>query len=361
MLELTELGINGQTIRWPTISMQSHQFITILVNKELKIIDTLNKTIVSSKRCSASSAMMNPQSSDHKNGQFQLLALRERDEMKVVDVMNVGVMSTERAPKDEHILFWRWLDSEMIAFITTKCVYHWIPTLTQSRSKRILSLPDSACLVQYINYDQSGDGHYLFVQGLTQSKHKEHDEVEVDGVLTLYDINGHILQPRTNAFGACFASMESLRNITLFCFTKKEYIDTEDVRKGSITKLFIVELSRNHIDDEKRDGHRYHVRVERKVQFFHSNDFVVSMVQCESVLYAVTKLGCLLIFDISSGMCLYNHKVSRDVIFLVTPCTEANGIVALGLSSLQSPDAMVQPENVTLFLKNTQTQIERGS
>ena len=388
VLQLTELGINASTIRWPNITMQSHEYIIILVNNKLKIIDTLNKKILSSKHCNASSAMMNPQNNNNIN-HLQLLAMRDNNIIKVMNLNNYQNIDSqqqhhqhqhdnfhviEHTVKDDHILFWRWLDSEIIAFITTKSVYHWIPTLTHSKSKCILTL-DKNCIndnninnnkssfVQWINYDQSKDGNYLFVQGLTQSKstnnnnNNENDKENnnhnnnnnnngVDGVLTLYDIHNNVLKPRMNAFGACFASLESFKNITLFCYTKKEYISNHN--NESITKLYIVELFKTktnkhdirHDDDDEKgmndddddDGkHKYHIRVERKVQFYHRNDFVVSMVQCKSVLYAVTKLGCLLIFDISSGMCLYNQKVSRDVIFLVTPFPKANGIVALGI------------------------------
>ena len=151
-------------------------------------------------------------------------------------------------------------------------------------------------------------------------------------------MNNNILKFKVNAFGACFATLESFKNITLFFYTKKEYINNNT--NEFITKLYIVELSKNddnnnnnnNNDDEKIcNNHNYHIRVEKKVEFHHSNDFVVNMVQCKYVLYAVTKLGCLLIFNISSGICLYNERVSRDVIFLVTKylTKTINGIVAL--------------------------------
>jgi len=393
MLQLTHF-VDSSAIRWPNITLSSHQHIVILESRRLRIIDCVQKCVLLSVHCDAHSARMNPQmtkensssTASHDVSDVRLLAVRDSNVIKVVNLQNVqhALASQSHTREDdfpailndadmvvEHvqqdpILFWRWLDAEIIAIITARHVYHWMPTMAHSTAKCILTLhsdddsdrrdSSSSSFVQYINYDQSKDGNYLFVQGLTQSKkpslqHAEERENRsshksmngVDGVVTLYDIESGVVRHRMNAFGACFASLSSFENITLFCYTKKEYVDSDDSGGESVTKLYIVELSKKNendtamtmMDDEDAkwdhlaSGHHYHVRVEREVQFYHTNDFVVSMVQCRTVLYAVTKLGCLLIFDISSGQCLYNQKVSRDVIFLVAPYPRENGIVAL--------------------------------
>ena len=163
--------------------------------------------------------------------------------------MKTRMKSTEVS---ESVLYWRWLDSKTIAYVTGTAAYHW-PMDADAAPEKKFEIVSEDRQVQIINYDASRDSQWLFLQGIAKGANG------IEGVLQLYSVAHQKYQPKMNAHGGCFAHLKlDGRDATLFCFTKPDPVNG--------TKLFIVEVG----NQDKSQS----LKVQADVPLKNGNDFV---------------------------------------------------------------------------------------
>ncbi|ETO04402.1 clathrin heavy chain [Reticulomyxa filosa] len=226
---------------------------------------------------------------------------------------------------NDTVLFWRWLDGRTIAYVTGSAVFHW------SVEERITDIDTCLLLllvffsfmrlgkqkgdatpekkfeieaeqrqVQIINYDSSKDGNWLFLQGITKNAETQ----KIEGVLQLYSVQHKRYQPKMNAHGGCFAEVTlSGRDSpsTLFCFTRSDG-ENKKLKKQQKKILMKYTFCNVFVDGGWAECNE-----------INSNDFIVSIASSAKYrcLYAFTQAGFILLFDISTGKCLFNKQVSK--------------------------------------------------
>ncbi|KAI8117801.1 Clathrin heavy chain [Lucilia cuprina] len=118
-LQLTNVGININSISFSTLTMESDKFICVRekVNDTAQVViidmnDTANPT---RRPISADSAIMNPAS--------KVIALKAQ---KTLQIFNIEMKSKMKAhTMTEDVVFWKWISLNTLALVTETSVYHW--------------------------------------------------------------------------------------------------------------------------------------------------------------------------------------------------------------------------------------------
>jgi len=318
LLQLTQLGINQQAIKFTNITIESDRCVVVREEQKISIVNTATRN-VTPLNVQVDSAIMNPSTN--------VLGLRQKNNLQIFNLdMRTRMKTTEAA---DPVLYWRWLDSRTIAYVTAKAVYHWSMEGDVEPAKKFDIVPEDR-QVQIIGYDASADGNWLFLQGIAKGAQG------IEGVLQLYNVPLNRYQPKMNAHGGCFAHINiNGREATLFCFTKKD---------GVSTKLFVVEVGNQENP----------LRVQSEIQFQQQNDFIVAMVPTSKYgcIYAISQQGTLFLYDIQSGRHIFSRRVSNTTMFLAVPHGESGGVVTLDRSG-RVANFHVDTENYVPYITNT--------
>eukprot|EP01084_Bolivina_argentea_P182522 315078_1 len=219
ILQLKQLGVDIEGIKY-NATMESDRCIVIRGENEITVVATcVQNNVTTIPNVSVDSAIMNPSSN--------VLGLRLDHRLQVYNLdIRTRMKATETT---DAVLYWRWINSRTIAYVTNKAVYHWsMESYIDVEPVKTFDIVPEDRQVEIIDYDASKDGNWLFLQGIAKST----TDNNIEGVLQLYSVPLNRYQPKMNAHGACFAYLNiNGRDATLFCFTKKD---------GMSTKLFMI-------------------------------------------------------------------------------------------------------------------------
>eukprot|EP01084_Bolivina_argentea_P164621 286193_1 len=188
LCQLTQLGINKTAIiKYNNITMDSDRCIVVREENRIWIVNT-STSKATPLNVTVDSAIMNPSTN--------VLGLRSKNNLQIFDFdMRTRMKTTEAA---DAVLYWRWVDSHTIAYVTNKAVYHWsmeddIGPVTK------FYIPSEVMIyqVEIIGYDVSADNNWLLLQGIVKST----IDNSVEGVLQLYNVPLDTYQPKLNAHG----------------------------------------------------------------------------------------------------------------------------------------------------------------
>jgi clathrin heavy chain len=176
---------------------------------------------------------------------------------------------------------------------------------------------------QIINYQVSQDGKWCLLVGISAGPPGPAGPT-IDGNMQLYSVEKQVsqmLQGHTGTF--------ALVNIPgrpepaqLLCFEQK--------KPDQPAQIFIMEVGR----DKNAPGGVFRVAPQNiPVPADATNDFPIAMniSKKHDVLYMMTKMGYLYLFDILSGKAIYRARITTDTIFVACEHTATGGI--LGITS----------------------------
>ena len=257
-----------------------------------------------------------------------------------------------KMPEGTAVTYWRWVSSNTIAIVTASSVFHWSTEGGEDPVKvfdRHASLGGS----QIINYQVSSDMKWLLLVGISKGA-----DGSVQGNMQLFSTEKNVSQPLQGHAG-CFCDVavngEEAKRI-IFCFVEK--------KAGSAPKLFVMEVGRQ----PGAPGQMFKL-APRDIPFppEAAQDFPVSLLVSpkHDVLYLVTKLGYLYLFDVHTGTPLYRNRVSADVIFVTCPDTAASGILGVTARKGQVLSITINEQNLVPYilgtLRNPQLAIQLAS
>ena len=328
--------------------MECNGCIVLRDEKQILIVNTKNKN-VTPLNVQTDSFIMNPCTN--------VLGLRAKNKLEIFNLDMKKRIKSTRVNKDENILFWKWLNSHIVAFVTNKAVYHWnmddskdpkkkfeknIVTQTQAQEEKEQTQQVPAQETQFdaeiVNYDASNDLQWLFLQIIRKNKITNENTY----VLELYSVEHDKHYVQMNVCNACFTHLINAdgKDETLFCFIKQEDAeetevvakkqenenkndDTEDIDKN--LKLFIAQIGNDNDDDD--DDKINSIKIESDIPVLknaneNENDFIVSMIANDKYccLYVITQQGYLFIFDVKSGKCVIQHTFPNVCFFVFSFC-----------------------------------------
>ncbi|CAL5424607.1 unnamed protein product [Camellia sinensis] len=319
VLTLPSLGINQQFITFTNVTMESDKYICVretAPQNSVVIID-MNVPMQPLRRpITADSALMNPNS--------RILALKaqvpgtNQDHLQIFNIELKTKVKSHQMP--EQIVFWKWITPKMLGLVTQTSVYHWS---IEGDSEPMKMFDRTANLVnnQIINYRCDPTEKWLVLIGIAPGSPERPQLVK--GSMQLFAVDQQRSQA-LEAHAASFASFKVAGNekpSVLICFASKTS------NAGQITsKLHVIELG-------AQPGKPAFSK--KQADLFFPPDFVddfpvaMQISHMYSLIYVITKLGLLFVYDLETAAAIYRNRISPDPIFLTTEASSIGGFYAI--------------------------------
>ena len=216
----------------------------------------------------------------------------------------------------ENIVFWRWISPNTIALVTPTAVFHWpiegeaVPAKIFDRNAALLEN------TQIINYQVSGDNKWCLLCGISAGTGGV-----INGNMQLYSIEksvSQMLQGHSGVFTVL--NLPGRDPAQVLCF--------EDKKPDQPPKIFIMEVGR----DKNAPGGVFRVQPrDIPIPPDAANDFpvVMNVSRKHDILYMISKMGYLYLFDIHSGKIVYMARVTTDTTFVAAEHTSTGGILGI--------------------------------
>ncbi|XP_024467044.2 clathrin heavy chain 1 isoform X1 [Populus trichocarpa] len=319
VLTLPAIGISPQFITFTNVTMESDKYICVretAPQNSVVIID-MNMPMQPLRRpITADSALMNPNS--------RILALKAQlpgttqDHLQIFNIEMKAKMKSYQMP--EQIVFWKWITPKMLGLVTQTSVYHWS---IEGDSEPVKMFERTANLQsnQIINYKCDPSEKWLVLIGIAPGSPERQQLVK--GNMQLFSVDQQRSQA-LEAHAASFAQYKVPGNenpSTLISFATKSF------NAGQITsKLHVIELG-------AQPGKPSFTKKQADLFFppDFADDFPVAMQISHkySLIYAITKLGLLFVYDLETATAVYRNRISPDPIFLTAEASTVGGFYAI--------------------------------
>ncbi|XP_073124837.1 clathrin heavy chain 1 isoform X2 [Henckelia pumila] len=318
-LTLTSIGINPQFITFTNVTMESDKYICVretAPQNSVVIIDMSMPNQPLRRPITADSALMNPNT--------RILALKAQlpgttqDHLQIFNIEAKAKMKSHQMP--EQVVFWKWISPKMLGLVTQSSVYHWS---IEGESEPVKMFERTANLAnnQIINYKCDPSEKWLVLIGIAPGSPERPQLVK--GNMQLFSVD----QQRSQALEAHAASFASFRvagndkDSILISFA------TKSSNSGQISsKLHVIELG-------AQPGKPSFTKKQADLFFppDFADDFPVAMQISHkySLLYVITKLGLLFVYDLDSAAAVYRNRISPDPIFLTSEASSVGGFYAI--------------------------------
>ena len=216
------------------------------------------------------------------------------------------------------VTFWRWISPSAIALVTAQSVFHWS---IEGESPPVKVFDRNAGLTdgtQIINYQVSGDGKWCLLCGISAGA----SPGIINGTMQLYSVEktvSQMLQGHAGAFTVLTIPGRD-ESAQVLCF--------EDKKPDQPAKLFIMEVGR----DKTAPGGVFRVTPQTiPVAPDAPNDFPVTMnvSKKHDVVYMISKMGFLYLFDVFSGKAIYRARITTDTVIAATEHTATGGVLGI--------------------------------
>ncbi|XP_008369269.1 clathrin heavy chain 2-like isoform X1 [Malus domestica] len=318
-LTLPSVGINPQFITFTHVTMESDKYICVRETSpqnSIVIIDMSMPMQPLRRPITADSALMNPNS--------KILALKAgvqgttQDHLQIFNIEMKAKLKSHLMP--EQIVFWKWITPKMLGLVTQTTVYHW-SIEGESEPVKVFERTANLANNQIINYRCDPSEKWLVLIGIAPGAPERPQLVK--GNLQLFSVDQQRSQA-LEAHAASFAQYKVPGNenpSTLISFA------TKTLNAGQITsKLHVIELG-------AQPGKPSFTKKQADLFFppDFNDDFPVAMQMSHkySLIYVITKLGLLFVYDLETASAVYRNRISPDPIFLTTEASSVGGFYAV--------------------------------
>ncbi|KAG5239975.1 clathrin heavy chain family protein [Salix suchowensis] len=319
VLTLPSIGISPQFITFTNVTMESDKYICVretAPQNSVVIIDMHMPMQPLRRPITADSALMNPDS--------RILALKAQlpgttqDHLQIFNIEMKAKMKSYQMP--EQIVFWKWITPKMLGLVTQTSVYHWS---IEGDSEPVKMFERTANLQsnQIINYKCDPSVKWLVLIGIAPGSPERQQLVK--GNMQLFSVDQQRSQA-LEAHAASFAHFKVPGNenpSTLISFASKSF------NAGQVTsKLHVIELG-------AQPGKPSFTK--KQADLFFPPDFVddfpvaMQISHKYSLIYVITKLGLLFVYDLETATAVYRNRISPDPIFLTVEASVVGGFYAI--------------------------------
>lgn len=338
-------SVAAENIKFGFSTLESDKYITVCETgqQQIAIVDLTTGNTVSRQKMSAEAAIMNPVS--------KVIAVRAG---QVLQIFNLEL----RAKMKNHtmanpVTFWRWISPNSIALVTAQSVFHWSIEGDSAPVKIFDRNPGLTDGTQIINYQVSGDGKWCLLCGISAGA----TPGVINGTMQLFSIEKQVSQMLQGHSGAFTVLNVPGRD------EPAQVLAFEDKKPDQPAKIFIMEVGR----DKNAPGGVFKVAPQPiPMPADATNDFPVTMnaSRTSGMLYMISKMGYLYLFDIFSGKPVYRARVTTDTVFASTEHTASGGVLCITRKGqvlhIGLNDAMLVPYIVGQ-LRDSQLAIELAS
>ncbi|EIE26635.1 clathrin heavy chain [Coccomyxa subellipsoidea C-169] len=317
-LLLPNLGINQQFISFTNVTMESDKFICIRetgASNSVVIVDLAAPLTPLKRPITADSALMNPAS--------KVIALKATVAGSTGDSLQIFNLEMKSKMKSfqiaQPVVFWKWITPSKLGLVTATTVYHWDmngPSDPEKVFDRTANLENT----QIINYRVDAQEKWCVLIGIAPGAPERPQLVK--GFMQLFSVD----QKRSQALEAHAAAFSTLKApgsqtpSTVISFAQKTFAN------GVLTsKLHVIELG-------AAPGT---APLKKQAELFFppefADDFPVAMQISEKygLVYVITKLGLLFVYDLQTATAVYRNRISPDPIFLTASSASTGGFYAI--------------------------------
>ncbi len=258
------------------------------------------------------------------NPTSKILALKAQipgttqDHLQIFNIELKAKMKSYQMP--EQVVFWKWITGKLLGLVTQTSVYHWS---IEGEAEPLKMFDRTANLSgnQIINYRCDPTEKWLVLIGIAPGAAERPQLVK--GNMQLFSVD----QQRSQALeshAASFASFQVAGNETpslLIAFA------TKSISAGQLTsKLHVIELGAQ----QGKPGFS-----KKQADLFFPPDFaddfpVAMQISAKyKLIYVITKLGLLFVYDLETATAVYRNRISPDPIFLTTDAPSVGGFYAM--------------------------------
>lgn len=321
--QLPTIGVQQQFISFTNVTMESEKFICVretasqgASQNSLVIVDMDTPMQPLRRPISADSALMNPTS--------KIIALKasvQGTSQEHLQVFNIELKAKVKSYQmNEQVVFWKWISQHTLGIVTATAVYHW-SIEGSSEPTKIFERTANLNGTQIISYKTDPTMKWCVLIGIAPGAPERPQLVK--GFMQLYSVD----QQRSQALEAHAASFATVRvpgNVeasTVIAFASKTIADGQIV-----SKIHVIELG-------AQQG-RAPFQKQQKDLFFppdFQDDFPVSMLVSDKygLIYVVTKLGLLFVYDLATATAIYRSRISPDPVFLAVDAPSNGGFYAI--------------------------------
>ncbi|KAJ8438732.1 hypothetical protein Cgig2_013778 [Carnegiea gigantea] len=290
---LPSIGINPQFITFNNVTMESDKYICVRETAPQNSVVIVDMTLLPGT------------TQDH----LQIFNIETKTKVKSYQMQ-------------EQVVFWKWISPKMLGLVTQLSVYHWsIEDGRDSMPVKMFERTANLAKNQIINYKSDPSEKWLVLIGIAPGAPERPQLVK--GNMQLYSVD----QKRSQSLEAHAASFASFKvpghenPSILIVFA------TKSMNAGQVTsKLHIIELG-------AQPGKPGFTKKQADLFFppDFADDFPVAMQisQKYGLIYVVTKLGLLFVYDLETGSAVYRNRISPDPVFLTSEASSLGGFYAI--------------------------------
>uniref|UniRef100_A0A7S0V4E8 Clathrin heavy chain n=1 Tax=Polytomella parva TaxID=51329 RepID=A0A7S0V4E8_9CHLO len=313
-LQLSSVGVSAENITFKNVTLESDKYICVRetgAQNVLIIVDLANPGAPDRKPMNAESAIM----CLDKN----VIALKAKLPDSTNESLQVFNLTSKMKLKSftmgEPVEFWKWITPSTLGLVTSNSVYHWNVEAEGDPVKVFDRAPNHQGS-QIISYRLSPDSKWAVLIGITAGPPER--PLLAKGIMQLYSFEqkkGQILDAHAAAFSLVKVAG---REAQVICFAQKTLVNGQVV-----SKLHVVEL-----------GGAAGALKKNTDLFFppeFGDDFPVSLQTSSKygLIYVVTKMGLLFIYDLETTTPVYRTRISPDAIFLACGSDNSGGVLAV--------------------------------
>jgi len=312
-LNLPSLGVNPDSISFRNTTIDSDKAICIREDvgeaRNIVIVDVAGRVIRHKKPMAAEAAIMNPDGNT--------IAVRAGQAMQIFNLELSKKVKSHKMDDAKPVQFWCWVSLNTIAIVTDTEVFHWSIDGDPAPVKmfdRHASLEGT----QVISYAASADGSWLMVVGIKAGPVPGGPAV---GCMQLYSVEKRVSQPLDGHAG-CFTTtrLPGRADVAiLFCFVQKK-------PDQASPKLNIIEVGKSS------PGAPFRLApVDLPLAPDAAADFPVAMKVSKKhdIVYIVTKLAYVYLFDVQSGSVIFRHRISAAPVFAAVLHEATGGLLCI--------------------------------
>ena len=332
-MQLTSLGVAPEFISFKNTTMESDRYLCVRetgAQNSVAIFDLSAPPgapgAVARRPITADSALMCPDK--------KVIALRAASPAGTPgDALQVFNLDTKAKLKAfsiaEPVEFWKWVSPSTLGLVTPASVYHWDVSSGGVDAPPVKVFDRTANLsgAQIIAYRASDDGKWCALVGIAPGSAER--PALARGVMQLFSreqAKSQALEAHAAAFAtARFAGRPAeTPPSTVIAFAQKV------VREGGavVSKLHVIELG---VPPGGGGGAAQKRQAELFFPAEFADDFPVSLQVSGryGLVYVVTKLGLLFVYDLETATAIYRNRISPDPIFLAAPSDSTGGLLAV--------------------------------
>ncbi|KAJ3673822.1 hypothetical protein LUZ60_005814 [Juncus effusus] len=311
-LNLKDAGIAQQFITFINVTMESDKYICVRETSpdSIVVIIDMNKPMHPLRiPIMADSALMNP----HRPPTLAFKARIPGTSQDHLQIFDIETNITTRSYQNLSVVFWKWISPKMLGLVTQTAVYHW-SIEGELEPVKMFDRTTNLANNQIVSYKCDPAKKWLVLIGIAPGTAERPQLVK--GNTQLFSVEGQRSQD-LEAYAASFATFKvrgTKNPSSWICYTSK-----------TASKLHIMELT-----ETGRIG-----AAKMEVDMFYppdfENDFPVGLQvsQMYGLIYIVTKLGLLFVYDLETATALYRNRISQAPIFLAIEAATSGGIYTI--------------------------------